>query len=153
MSKRFQNIFFFFGLAVLALMVSQLDFADVWEHVRHAGYWFIAVVALWTFLYLFNTLSWYIIIRSGNPGHKVKFLWLYKITVSGFALNYATPGGLMGGEPYRIMALAPYIGTEKASASVMRSAVSLSRTPRFMATDFSFSGSMPAPSSMILRRM
>ena len=119
MSKRFQNIFFFFGLAVLALMVSQLDFADVWEHVRHAGYWFIAVVALWTFLYLFNTLSWYIIIRSGNPGHKVKFLWLYKITVSGFALNYATPGGLMGGEPYRIMALAPYIGTEKASASVI----------------------------------
>jgi hypothetical protein len=119
MSKRYQNIFFFFGLAVLALMVSQLDFADVWEHIRHAGYWFIAVVALWGFLYLFNTLSWYIIIRSGNPDKKVSFFWLYKITVSGFALNYATPGGLMGGEPYRIMTLAPHIGTEKASASVI----------------------------------
>lgn len=119
MSKRFQNIFFFFGLAVLALMVSQLDFADVWEHVRHAGYWFIAVVALWAFLYLFNTLSWYIIIRSGNPSRKIKFLWLYKVTVSGFALNYATPGGLMGGEPYRIMALSPRVGAECASASVI----------------------------------
>ena len=119
MSKRFKNIFFVFGLAVLVLMVSQLDFVDVWHHIRHAGYWFLAVVALWGFLYLFNTLSWYIIIRSGNPEQKVRFSWLYKVTVSGFALNYATPGGLMGGEPYRIMALAPYIGTEKASASVI----------------------------------
>lgn len=132
MSKKYQNGFFIFGLTVLVIMLTQLDYAQVWAGLRHAGYWFFAVVALWAALYVLNTASWYLIIKgvcqqsafdSGqpkvNPRHPVSPLWLYKVTVSGFALNYATPGGLMGGEPYRIMALAPHIGTERATSSVI----------------------------------
>lgn len=120
MNRKYQNAFFLFGLAVLAIMLTQLDYRQVWEGVSHAGYWFLAVIALWGFLYIFNTAAWWIIIRSQTPEPpKFSFWWLYKVTVSGFALNYATPGGLMGGEPYRIMALAPKIGTERASSSVI----------------------------------
>jgi uncharacterized membrane protein YbhN (UPF0104 family) len=119
MKKKYQNIFFIFGIIVLGIMISQLDFHQVWKGLEHAGYWFFAVVALWLFLYMFNTTSWYIIIHSGNKDKKINFWWLYKITVSGFALNYATPGGLMGGEPYRIMELSPKIGSERATSSVI----------------------------------
>lgn len=120
MNKKYQNGFFIFGLVVLVIMLTQLDYAEVWSGLRRAGYWFFAVVALWAFLYIFNTASWYIIIRSGRKERlPFSFLWLYKITVSGFAINYATPVGLMGGEPYKIMAVAPYIGTERASSSVI----------------------------------
>lgn len=120
MKKKYQNAFFIFGLVVLAIMTSQLNFAQVWAGLTHAGYWFLAVIALWGFLYIFNTATWWIIIRSqADEKPNFSFAWLYKITVSAFALNYATPGGLMGGEPYRIMSLSPKIGTERASASVI----------------------------------
>ena len=51
MNKKFQNIFFTFGLVVLCIMVYNLDFADAWQKIQHAGYWFFAVVVLWVFLY------------------------------------------------------------------------------------------------------
>jgi len=136
---KYQNGFFVFGLVVLIIMLTQLDFEQVWRGLKHAGYWFPVVVALWAFLYLFNTGAWYIIIKSLLPQDEnkgdgnamdgetksvkrrnpVSFFWLYKVTISGFALNYATPGGLMGGEPYRIMELTPRIGAERASSSVI----------------------------------
>lgn len=129
MKKKYRNGFFIFGIAVLAFMLTQLDFAGVWRELHHAGYRFFAVIVLWAFLYVFNTAAWYIIIRSQEDGKtekgdrktdgKIQFGWLYRITVSGFALNYATPGGLMGGEPYRIMSLSPKIGAERASSSVI----------------------------------
>ncbi|MBR1621821.1 MAG: flippase-like domain-containing protein [Prevotella sp.] len=148
MSKKYQNGFFVFGFVLLALMLSSLNYHEVIDGLRHAGYWFFAVVALWGVLYLFNTYTWHIIIKATkekelcrlqNAGsveeeesvsstHKKQtqlarrepsFGKLYRLTVSGFALNYATPGGLMGGEPYRIMALSSLIGAERASSSVI----------------------------------
>ena len=37
MKKKYQNGFFLFGLAVLVVMVSQLDFGEVWQPHLHGG--------------------------------------------------------------------------------------------------------------------
>lgn len=121
MSKKYTNIFFFGGLAMLIIMIMQMDYQEVWHGICNAGYWFFAVVGIWALLYIMNTAAWRAILRSdGSPeGRSVSFWRMYRYTVSGFALNYATPGGLMGGEPYRIMSIAPMVGTERASSSVI----------------------------------
>lgn len=125
MKKKYQNIFFFVGILMFAIMITQLDFHEVWKGLCRAGYWFLASVFLWAFLYGINAESWNIILRSqrnpdgSKPEKQVPFGYLYKLTISGFSLNDATPAGLMGGEPYRIMSLAPIIGTERATSSVI----------------------------------
>ena len=116
-----RNIFLIFGIVAIVVMLCTFDmeYDELLANLRRAGIWLPAVIGLWVIIYLFNTLSWYIIIRDGKKGTPIPFWKVYKLTVSGFALNYATPVGLMGGEPYRIMELTPYVGASKATSSVI----------------------------------
>ena len=120
MKSKYRNIFLIFGIAVIVIMLLSFDMEteELVTNLRKAGGWLPAILGLWVFIYLINALSWYIIIRD-DEGSKVPFWKIYKLTISGFALNYATPVGLMGGEPYRIMELTPYVGASKATSSVI----------------------------------
>ena len=121
MNSKYRNIFLIFGIVAIVVMLCTFDmeYDELLANLRRAGIWLPAVIGLWVIIYLFNTLSWYIIIRDGKKGTPIPFWKVYKLTVSGFALNYATPVGLMGGEPYRIMELTPYVGASKATSSVI----------------------------------
>ncbi len=100
------------------LLTFKVSFIQLWNDITKAGYWLIAILCLWIGLYLMNALTWKIIIRGS--GHcPVSFWKILKLTITGFALNYATPAGLMGGEPYKIMELTPYIGKQRATSSVL----------------------------------
>lgn len=122
MSKKWKNIFLLIGLAsiVWMLLTFDMDWTEIWTNVKKAGWCFLWVVGIWVVIYFLNTLSWMQIIRGGRKEPTpVNLFYVYKLSISGFALNYATPFGLMGGEPYRIMELSPYIGTVRATSSVI----------------------------------
>lgn len=120
MKPLYRNLFLAIGVVaiIVILCTSELSYEELWDNVRRAGYWFPAVLALWVFLYLANAWSWSVIINDGEAP-KVPFWKVYKYTISGYALNYVTPVGLLGGEPYRIMELTPYVGAAKAASSVI----------------------------------
>ncbi|GAE21328.1 lysylphosphatidylglycerol synthase transmembrane domain-containing protein [Bacteroides pyogenes] len=120
MKNKYRNLFLAFGVvAVLIMLLTfDMDYRELWVNLRQAGVYLPLILFLWLFVYLINTLSWHVIIGSGGKS-KVPFLRLFKYTVTGFALNYVTPVGLMGGEPYRVMELKPYIGLERATSSVI----------------------------------
>lgn len=120
MNSKIRNIFFFLGIAAVVIMCFTFDvsFAELWHDLQRAGYWFFAILVLWGFLYAMNALTWRVILQ-GSGDCQIPFLRLFKLTVSGFALNYATPVGLLGGEPYKIMELTPYVGVQRATSSVV----------------------------------
>ena len=120
MKKRWQTLFFLFGVAavVLMLLTFDADWVRVREVLSQAGMWFPLIVLLWGFIYLVNACSFGLIINDGT-GKRVPFGKVFQLTVSGYALNYVTPLGLMGGEPYRILELQGYVGGRKAASAVI----------------------------------
>ena len=120
--KRLNNLFFFLGLiAIVAMMLTfDVSFLELWEHLCHAGYWMIPIVGVWFFVYGINALSWRQVIRGNcKDADKISFWRIFKLTITGYALNYATPVGGLGGEPYRIMELSRDVSKQEATSSVI----------------------------------
>ena len=117
---KFRNIFLAFGIVavIVMLLTMNMSYEELFANLRRAGYYLPLILLLWLGVYVINTCAWYIILHSTGPVN-ISFWRLCKYSISGFALNYVTPVGLMGGEPYRIMELTPYVGVERATSSVI----------------------------------
>lgn len=121
--QRLNNLFFIIGVVAVVVMILTFDvsFVELWEHLTKAGYWLIPIIGIWFLVYGLNALAWQCIIRSNtdeNDKH-VSFWRIYRLTITGYALNYATPVGGLGGEPYRIMELSRDVSKEHATSSVI----------------------------------
>lgn len=118
--KLIRNIFFFLGLLILFFMIYKIGLSAIFDNLKKTGWWFLAIIGLWGLVYLVNAAAFHIIIRDGSEEAKtVKFWRTLKLTISGYAINYITPFGLLGGEPYRIIELQDFIGGRKATSSVV----------------------------------
>ena len=119
-AKIAKNFFFILGALALGIMVYSIGLSNIWRDMKQTGWWFIPIIGMWLIVYTINTLSLYIILRDGSiETKKISFFRLFKLTVSGFAINYITPFGLMGGEPYKIIELQPELGIQKSTSSVL----------------------------------
>ena len=125
--QRLNNLFFFLGVAAVVVMLFTFDvsFVELWEHICRAGYWLAPIIGIWVVVYGLNALAWQAIIKGNckehaTDNHHLPGFWrIYRLTITGYALNYATPVGGLGGEPYRIMELSKDIDKQHATSSVI----------------------------------
>lgn len=120
MKFKYRLIFFFIGLLGIGLMIWQTDFSSVdWNSLIEpkALLLFASIMAVWVLIYFLHAVAYKIILKEDSKN--VKMYRMYRICLAGFALNNVTPAGLIGGEPYRIMALRRYVPTERATSSTL----------------------------------
>ena len=122
--QRVNNLFFLLGVAAVVVMLFTFDvsFVELWQQITRAGYWLIPIIGVWALVYGVNALSWQCIIRSNSTDEesaRISFWRIFRLTITGYALNYATPVGGLGGEPYRIMELSRDMSKEHATSSVI----------------------------------
>lgn len=117
------NLFFAIGVTAVVVMMLTFDvsFTTLAHNLRHAGLWLIPILGIWIFVYAINAVAWRAVIKAGAPGDRcpVGFGRIYLLTIIGYALNYATPIGGLGGEPYRIVQLSRDTDKEHATSSVI----------------------------------
>ena len=118
-TKKLQNIFLIAGLLLFGFMIYKIGPNVIASNIAKTGWWFLGIIGIWIPVYCFNALSWYVIIKDKKNDCRISFLKVMKLTITGYALNYVSPGGLIGGEPYRIMELRKTVGTHKATSSVI----------------------------------
>jgi uncharacterized membrane protein YbhN (UPF0104 family) len=118
--KLYKAIFLLIGIATLGYMIHVIGLEVIWYNIRKTGYWFFPIIGIWFVVYILNALAFKIIIHEPQlEGSDIPFLTVLRITISGYAINYITPFVALGGEPYRIMELKKFVGTNKATSSVL----------------------------------
>lgn len=119
-SKLYKAVFLLIGIATLGYMIHVIGWDEIRTNIRKTGYWFFPIIGVWIVVYVLNALAFKAIIHDKRVnGSNISFLTVLRITISGYAINYITPFVALGGEPYRIMELKKFVGTNKATSSVL----------------------------------
>ena len=121
MKFRWRILFFALGIGGIVLLLWKYDWLvnNPWDLLfspRILGL-FAAIISVWIVIYFLHALSYKLILCEDSKN--VKLHSMMRICAAGFALNSVTPAGLVGGEPYRIMALKRYVPVERAASSTL----------------------------------
>lgn len=117
MTRRVQALLFIVGAGLFAFLLGHVGIARLLDQVRHTGWMFAPIIAVYTGVYACNALACWLVMadQPGRPPYGKTFA----IMVSGFALNSVTPFVQVGGEPFKVGAFAPWMGPQRATGAVL----------------------------------
>ena len=117
MSRRSRLLLFLCGSAVFVYLVLHIGFNALIADAAATGWMFVPIVLLYGFVYVCSAGAW-LLILADEP-RRPSFGRLYAVTTAGAALNFVTPMVNVGGEPFKIAAVAPWVSTRRAAGSVI----------------------------------
>lgn len=119
MSRRWQLALFLIGAAVFGYLVSRIGVGELASDAAHTGWMFVPIVLLYALVYGCSALAWQLTMPGSGDSSRPSFWRVYAVLISAGALNFLTPLVNAGGEPYRVMAMAPWLGKRRAAGSVI----------------------------------
>ena len=116
MSRTLRLALFVLGAVVFAYLVAQIGIGQLVSDAGRTGFMFVPIVLLYALVYACSARAWQLTMGESN---RPSFWRTYAVTISANALNFLTPVVNAGGEPFRVAALAPWLGARRAAGSVI----------------------------------
>ncbi len=118
MGRKIRLLVFVLALLLLVFLIQHVGVHTILGDARRVGRYIVPIVLVYLPVYLLNTVAWRMTMAGTGARQLPSYHRSLGYLVSGFALNYLTPVLALGGEPYRIAAIAPWLGRRRAVASI-----------------------------------
>ena len=117
MSRKLQLLLFVCGSAVFAYLVARIGVGQLLADGARTGWLFVPIVLLYGVVCACNAGAWWL--SMADEPSRPPYWRTYAITVASFSLNFMTPMVNVGGEPFKIAAVAPWLGLRRAAGSAV----------------------------------
>jgi len=116
-SVRLRLLVFAAGAALFLFLVAHVGPGVLLVNFKRTGFTLIPIVLVWVPVFLCWNWAWWLTMHGAE--RRPPFWRVLVVGVSGHSLNDVTPFAQVGGEPFKIGALAPWLGAQRAAASVV----------------------------------
>jgi hypothetical protein len=116
-SRKLQLLLFVCGSAVFAYLVARIGVGQLLADGARTGWLFVPIVLLYGVVCACNAGAWWL--SMADEPSRPPYWRTYAITVASFSLNFMTPMVNVGGEPFKIAAVAPWLGLRRAAGSAV----------------------------------
>lgn len=116
-SRHLRTIFLAIGGTLLVVLVRRIGTDTIIDNVMEVGWRFLPILSLGFGWYLLYTAAWMQFLHRLSDG--IGFWELFRIKITGEAVNTLTPANFIGGDPMRIYLLRKHFPLSEGAASVV----------------------------------
>lgn len=117
MARRLRYLFLVTGAVLLVVLIRKIGWETIIQHMTELGWRFFPILCISFGWYCLNTTGWLQFLHRLSDG--IGFWELFRIKVTGEAVNTLTPVNFIGGDPMRIYLLRKNFPVSEGAASVV----------------------------------